>query len=342
MEMGKDEGELPAPDRHVNANTITSVPGITAGHWTNLDAATGCTAVLCSDAATGGVAVRGGSPGTRETDLLNPVNRVDRVHAVVLSGGSAFGLAAAAGTQRWLEEQGIGFETNHAYVPIVPSAILYDLGIGDPAVRPDDDAGYAAAANASAAPLAVGTVGAGTGATVAKGFGISGAIKGGIGSAFCTLADGVSVGAAVAVNAWGGVHDHRDGSLIAGPRRPDGQMADPVEIMLNGELSAAAALLVNTTIGVVATDAVLDKMQANFVASSAHDGLALTIRPCHTPNDGDSLFCLATGKHREPPDLMAVVAAATQVTALAVIDALRSATGLAGVPAVGELSNGPR
>ena len=317
--------------------TITSVPGIEAGHWTNRRAATGCTAILCRHGAVGGVAVRGGSPGTHETDLLNPIRRVDRVHGVMLSGGSAFGLAAAIGLQRWLEEQGIGFETRHARVPIVPAAILYDLGIGESSVRPDADAGYAAAAVACNAPLVAGTVGAGTGATVAKGLGTAGAIKGGIGSASITLADGVSVGAVVAVNAWGGVYDHHDGTLIAGPRRDDGRMSDPVEVVLNGEAAAAAALLANTTIGVVATDAALDKMQTNFVASSAHDGLALTIRPCHTPTDGDTLFCLATGQNAAPADLVAIVTAATQVTALAVIDALQSATGLAGFPSIQEL-----
>ena len=316
---------------------IADVPGVAAGHWTDYDAATGCTAILCVDGAVGGVAVRGGSPGTRETDLLDPIRRVDRVHAVLLSGGSAFGLAAASGAQQWLEERRIGFETRHAYVPIVPAAILYDLGVGKSDVRPDAAAGYAACDASATAPLATGSVGAGTGATVAKAFGIAGAVKGGIGSARCVLADGVSVGAAVAVNAWGGVRDHRDGSLIAGPRRPDGRMADPVEIMLTGETSAERSLLVNTTIGVVATDAALDKMQVNFVASSAHDGLALTIHPCHTPNDGDTMFCVATGKSTAPADLMTIVAAATQVTALAVIDAVRSATGLAGVPAVSEL-----
>ena len=319
--------------------TIADVPGIAAGHWTDANAATGCSVILCGRGAVGGVAVRGGSPGTHETDLLDPVRRVDRVHAILLSGGSAFGLAAAGGVQRWLEERRIGFATRHGYVPIVPAAILYDLGIGSADVRPDARAGYAACEAATGSPLAAGSVGAGTGATVAKAFGIAGAVKGGIGSARCVLADGVSVGAAVAVNAWGGVCDHRDGSLIAGPRRPDGRMADPVEIMLTGETSAETSLLVNTTIGVVATDAALDKMQVNFVASSAHDGLALTIRPCHTPNDGDTLFGVATGENSAPADLMAIVAAATQVTALAVIDAVRSATSLGGVPAVGELAD---
>ena len=319
---------------------IADVPGIALGHWTDAAAATGCTVILSSGGAVGGVAVRGGSPGTRETDLLDPIRRVDRVHAVVLSGGSAFGLAAATGVQRWLEERDIGFQTAHGYVPIVPAAILYDLGVGRSDVRPDAESGYAACDGSIEAAPGFGSVGAGTGATVAKAFGINGAVKGGIGSARCVLSDGISVGATVAVNAWGGVHDHRDGSLIAGPRRHDGQMADPVAVMLNGEISLERSLLVNTTIGVVATDAALDKMQVNFVASSAHDGLALTIRPCHTPNDGDTMFCLATGQNTAEADTMAIVAAATQVTALAVIDALQSATGLSGVPAISELNVG--
>ena len=317
--------------------TITAVPDITAGHWTDAEAATGCTVILCGDTSVGGVAVRGGSPGTHETDLLDPVRRVDRVHAILLSGGSAFGLAAVAGVQRWLEERGIGFETPHGYVPIVPGAILYDLGVGRSDVRPDAAAGYAAASGASKIPLASGSVGAGTGATVAKALGQSGAIKGGIGSAWCVLPDGISVGAAVAVNAWGGIHDHRDGSLIAGPVRDDGTMADPVGVILDGEYPPRETALTNTTIGVVATDAHLDKMQANFVASSAHDGLALTIRPCHTIGDGDTLFCVASGRNSASVNLTAIVAAATHVVALAVIDAVRSASGLAGIPAVSDL-----
>lgn len=321
-------------------NTITAVPGIAAGHWTDVDAATGCTVVMCGDSTVGGVAVRGGSPGTHETDLLDPMRRVDRVHAVLLSGGSAFGLAAAAGVQRRLEEQGIGFETPHGYVPIVPAAILYDLGVGRPDVRPDADAGYAAATEASAAPLTSGSVGAGTGATVAKALGQAGALKGGIGSACCVLPSGITVGAVIAVNAWGGIHDHRDNSLIAGPLRDDGTMADPVEMILNGEYPQRDETLTNTTIGVVATDAALDKARANFVASSAHDGLALSIRPCHTMSDGDTLFCVATGRNAAPVDITAIVAAATHVVALAVVDAVRSATGLAGIRSVGELNDG--
>ena len=321
--------------------SIVDVPGVSAGHWTDVEAATGCTVILTTDGAVGGVAVRGGSPGTRETDLLNPIRRVDQVHAVLLSGGSAFGLAAAAGVQRWLEERGIGFEAPHGPVPIVPAAILYDLGVGRSDVRPDGASGYAACDTSDATDMPVGSVGAGTGATVAKAFGIDGAIKGGIGSACCVLPNGVSVGAAVAVNAWGGIYDHRDGGLIAGPRAADGSMADPVEVMLTGATSARSSALSNTTIGVVATDAKLDKMQANFVASACHDGLALTIRPCHTPSDGDTMFCLATERNSAEANLMAIVTAATHVTALAVLDAMRSARGLAGIPAASELKNGP-
>ena len=320
--------------------SIVDVPGVSAGHWTNTEAATGCTVILTMDGAVGGVAVRGGSPGTRETDLLDPIRRVDQVHGVLLSGGSAFGLAAATGVQRWLEERGIGFEAPHGPVPIVPAAILYDLGVGRSDVRPDDAAGYAAGDASDATDMPVGSVGAGTGATVAKAFGLDGAVKGGIGSARCVLADGVSVGAAVAVNAWGGIYDHRDGRLIAGPRAADGSMADPVEVMLTGQTAARSSALANTTIGVVATDAKLDKMQANFVASACHDGLALTIRPCHTPSDGDTMFCLATGRNSAAANLTSIVTAATHVTALAVLDAIRSAQGLAGIPAVSELNNG--
>ncbi len=321
--------------------SIVDVPGVSVGHWTDAEAATGCTVILTTDGAVGGVAVRGGSPGTRETDLLNPIRRVDQVHGVLLSGGSAFGLAAATGVQQWLEERGIGFAAPHGPVPIVPAAILYDLGVGRSDVRPDGLAGYAACDASVANEIAMGSIGAGTGATVAKAYGIEGAVKGGIGSARCVLVDGVSVGATVAVNAWGGIYDHRDGGLIAGPRGDDGSIADPVDVMLTGMAAARSSALSNTTIGVVATDAKLDKMQANFVASACHDGLALTIRPCHTPSDGDTMFCLGTGRSSVAVNLMAIVTAATHVTALAVLDAIHSARSLAGIPSVSELRNGP-
>ena len=326
---------------HEQFGCIVEVPGVSVGHWTDTDAVTGCTVILTKDGAVGGVAVRGGSPGTRETDLLDPIRRVDQVHAVLLSGGSAFGLAAASGVQQWLEERGIGFGAPHGPVPIVPAAILYDLGVGNPDVRPDPAAGYAACDASDATKMAAGSLGAGTGATVAKVYGMEGAVKGGIGSACCMLPDGVSVGAAVAVNAWGGIFDHRDGGLVAGPRATDGSMSDPVQVVLAGESPARSSGLANTTIGVVATDANLDKMQANFVASACHDGMALTIRPCHTPSDGDTMFCLATGRKYADANLTAIVTAATHVTALAVLDAIRSARGLAGIPGVSELRDGP-
>lgn len=326
--------------RDEQSGSIIDVPGVSVGHWTDAHAATGCTVILTAGGAVGGVAVRGGSPGTRETDLLDPIRRVNQVHAVLLSGGSAFGLAAATGVQRWLEERGIGFDAPHGPVPIVPAAILYDLGLGRSDVRPDGPAGYAACDASGVSTMSVGSVGAGTGATVAKAFGMEGAVKGGIGSASCALPDGVSVGAAVAVNAWGGIYDHRDGGLIAGPRTDNGLMADPVEIMLTGARSSGSSAMTNTTIGVVATDAKLDKMQANFVASACHDGLALTIRPCHTPSDGDTMFCVATGQNPADANLMSIVTAATHVTALAVLDAVRSAHGLAGAQAVSELRDG--
>ncbi len=326
--------------RHEQFGSIVDVPGVSVGHWTNTDAVTGCTVILTIDGAVGGVAVRGGSPGTRETDLLDPIRRVDQVHAVLLSGGSAFGLAAAAGAQQWLEERGIGFDAPHGPVPIVPAAILYDLGVGRSDVRPDPEAGYAACEASESTGMLAGSVGAGTGATVAKAYGMEGAVKGGIGSASCVLPDGVSVGAAVVVNAWGGVYDHRDGGLVAGPRSAGGSISDPVQLVLAGLSPARSSVLTNTTIGVVATDAKLDKMQANFVSSACHDGLALTIRPCHTPSDGDTMFCLATGGNVADANLMAIVTAATHVTALAVLDAIRSAQGLAGIPSVSELRDG--
>lgn len=326
--------------RRERFGSIVDVPGVSVGHWTDVAAATGCTVVLTTDGAVGGVAVRGGSPGTRETDLLDPTRRVDQVHAVLLSGGSAFGLAAASGVQQWLEERGIGFNAPHGPVPIVPGAILYDLGVGRSDVRPDLAAGYAACDASDETTMAVGSVGAGTGATVAKAYGMEGAVKGGIGSASCVLPDGVAVGAAVAVNAWGGIYDHRDGGLVAGPRAADHSMSDPVQSVLAGEPPARSSVLTNTTIGVVATDANLDKMQANFVASACHDGLALAIRPCHTPSDGDTMFCLATGGNFADANLMGIVTAATHVTALAVLDAIQSAHGLAGIPGVSELRDG--
>ncbi len=322
--------------------TLTAVSGLEVGHYTDLTNATGCTVIICRAGASGGVDVRGGSPGTRETDLLQPMRRVDRVHAVVLSGGSAYGLDAASGVMRYLEEEDIGVRVGAALVPIVASAILFDLGLVTGKVRPGPDDGYAAARAAGVERVPEGTVGAGAGATVGKILGPDRSVKGGIGSAALTLPDGNTVAALVAVNAVGDVVDHRTGRLLAGPRRVNRiGMESTLDSLLRGEEAPADAAppLSNTTIGVVATDATLTKEEANWLARVSHDGLALAIRPCHTTRDGDTMFAMATN-HRHPPgDLTTLGAAAVEVTAQAVIRAVESATGLGGIPAVSELDH---
>jgi len=321
--------------------TITAVTGLEAGHHTDLEHATGCTVFLCREGAVGGVDVRGGSPGTRETDLLRPVHRVDQVHAVVLSGGSAFGLDAASGVVAYLESQGIGFkvgtEDNPVTVPIVSSAILYDLGLITSEVRPGPEEGRRACLTASTDPMTEGSVGAGTGATVAKLGGPARGVKGGIGSAAITLSTGQTVAVAVAVNAVGGIFDYTNGQILAGPRRADGGFDDPVTMLLKGGANAQTSP-VNTTIGLVATDAQLTREDANYLARVSHDGLALSIRPCHTVRDGDTMFAMATGHNRTPADLTSLGAAAVEATAQAVLRGVRQATGLGGIPSIRELA----
>jgi L-aminopeptidase/D-esterase-like protein len=321
--------------------TITAVKGLEAGHYTDLEHATGCTVFLCREGAVGGVDVRGGSPGTRETDLLRPVHRVDQVHAVVLSGGSAFGLDAASGVVAYLESQEIGFRVgpkeDPVVVPIVSSAILYDLGLITSEVRPGPDDGRSACLAASTEPMTEGSVGAGTGATVAKLGGAERGVKGGIGSASITLPTGQTVAAAVAVNAVGGVWDYTDGQILAGPRRAEGGFDDPVAMLLAGNSNAPDGP-VNTTIGLVATDAQITKEDANYLARVSHDGLALAIRPCHTVRDGDTMFAMATGHNQDYVDMTTLGAAAVEVTAQAVLRAIRQATGLGGIPSISELA----
>jgi L-aminopeptidase/D-esterase-like protein len=298
--------------------SITDVPGIRVGHWTNLDAATGCTVVLCDALVTAGVDVRGAAPATRETELLRPGNLVGRANAILLSGGSAFGLDAAAGVMRYLEEHGQGFLTPHGPVPIVPAAALFDLGVGQSDIRPNGEAGYAAclAANAS---VEEGTVGAGTGATVAKLHGPQGAIKGGIGTASTVLANGTIVAAIVAVNAVGAIYDPETGEAVAIPRST-AQPAQPV-------------LAANTSIGVIATTAPLDSAGVNRLATVGHDGLALAIRPAHTAFDGDTLFALSLPLATpEPVDPVRLGQAAANVVAAAVLRGVRNATSLHGIP----------
>ena len=312
---------------------ITDVEGIEVGHHTDVGNGTGCTVVLCRNGAIGGVEVRGGGPGTHETDLLRPGNLIQRMHAALLTGGSAFGLAAAAGVMRYLEEHEVGFPMGQTRVPIVPAAVLFDLNLIQGSVRPGPDEGYQACQNASSGPVDEGSVGAGTGATVGKALGISSSIKGGIGTASVALGRGITIGALVAVNAYGSVVDHGDTRIIAGPRRLGyAGFANTVELLLQGKQPGAAPLPGNTSIGVVATNAPLDKEQANFLARVAHDGLALTIRPCHTIRDGDTLFAMATGTVRARPDLTQLGAAAVEAVARSVLRAIRMAQGLGGIP----------
>ena len=319
--------------------TITSVPGIEAGHYTDLENATGCTVVLCRRGAVGGVDVRGGSPGTRETDLLQPARRVDQLFAVSLSGGSAFGLDAASGVMAWLEEHDTGYRvTPDVIVPIVSSAIIYDLGLVTSMVRPGPQEGRAACEAASKDFLPEGTIGAGTGATVAKTGGTHRACKGGLGTASLRLPGGATVGAVVIVNSIGGIRDPYTGQLVAGPRRQDGTFDDPVGILLEGSPSAMPTGPVNTTIGVVATDARLSREEANYLARVSHNGLSMTIHPCHTIRDGDTMFAMATGEFEGEVDLTTLGAAAAEVAARAVLRAVRLATGLGGIPAVSELA----
>jgi L-aminopeptidase/D-esterase-like protein len=305
-------------------NAITDVPGIRVGHVTDDQAMTGCTVVLCpEDGAVGGVDQRGGAPGTRETDLLRPMHLVQRVHAVLLAGGSAFGLDAATGVVRWVEERGTGFDARIAKVPIVPAAILFDLDIGSAEVRPDAAMGYAACESASGGPVAEGRVGVGTGCTVGRVLGPGRTSQGGLGTASADLGGGLVVGAIVAVNAFGDVVDPRTGEILAGTRalRGDG-FADTLATMKSrvGKTALHFAGRGHTVIGIVATNARLTKEGANKVAQMAHDGLARTIRPAHTLYDGDTLFTLATGSKRA--DVSLVGAYAAEVVAEAIVRAV--------------------
>jgi len=326
-------------------NAITDVPGILVGHAQNIDALTGCTIILCEKGAVGGVDQRGGAPGTREVDALHPMHLVNKVHGVMLAGGSAFGLDAASGAMHYLEERGVGFDTRIAKVPIVPSAILFDLGIGNSDVRPDAAMGYQACQNASSAAPAEGNVGAGTGATVGKIFGPAQCMKSGIGTASLEIGAGVIVGAIAAVNAFGDVIDPSSGQIVAGARSRDvgplhigapGYFADTLQVMksLIGRTALGFGSRGNTVIGVVATNAKLNKEEANRVAQMAHDGLARAIRPAHTMVDGDTIFALATGEH--PGDVNIVGAYGAEVFAQAILRAVHSARPVAGIPAISE------
>ncbi len=320
---------MSAPD------AITAVAGLKVGHWTDKEAATGCTIVLCEEGAVAAADVRGGAPGTRETDLLRPGNLVQRIHAVLLTGGSAFGLDAAGGVMRFLEERGVGFVTPAGPVPIVVGAVLYDLSIGRADVRPDAAAGYAAASAALPSAPEEGSVGAGTGATVGKALGMERAIKGGVGTACEELADGVKVGALVALNALGEVVDPDSGRVMAGVRGESSGFAPTLDALRNWPVNPPQAGG-NTTLAVVATDAILDRSQCLHLATMAHDGIARTIRPAHTQMDGDTVFALATGQKRVSANPSVVGALAARALERAILRAIARATGLAGVPSAAE------
>lgn len=317
---------------------LTAVAGIKVGHHTLSERPTGCTVVLVEAGAVAGVDVRGSAPGTRETDLLNPLNMVEQVHAIVLAGGSAFGLDAASGVVRYLEERGIGFDVRVAKVPIVPAAILFDLAVGDAKIRPTAECGYQAALAASTAPVQEGNVGAGAGATVGKLTGLTHAMKSGIGTAAFTLPSGLTVAALVAVNAVGDVIDPATGHVVAGVRTEDGKgLADSRTLLKAGTLRNRRVGQ-NTTIGVVATNARLTKVQATKVAQMAHDGYARAISPVHTPLDGDTIFAVATGTYTQDVDLLTVGSLAAEVMAEAIVRAARAATGIPGYPAARDLT----
>ncbi len=319
-------------------NSLVDLPGLQVGHWTHAEGGTGCTVVLCPEGATAGVDVRGGGPGTRETDLLRPECRVEQVHAVLLAGGSAFGLAAADGVMRWLAERGFGYDVGIARVPLVPAAVLFDLAVGDPDRRPDAAAGYAACAAASREAVAQGSIGAGSGATVGKGMGLARASRGGLGMASLATEGGLIVAALAVVNAYGNVHDPATGQVVAGVRRLDAAGActgfvDAVELLAEGERPEFNRS--NTTLAVVATNGRLAKSEANKVAQMAHDGLARAIRPVHTGIDGDVVFALACGDVTTNCD--AVGALAADAVAQAIVNGVRAATGGYGIPCAQEI-----
>jgi L-aminopeptidase/D-esterase-like protein len=318
---------------------LTAVGGLSVGHFTDSRRPTGCTVVLAEGGAVCGVDVRGAAPGTRETELLAPVNAVEKIHAVLLAGGSAFGLDAAGGVMRWLDERGVGIavgpkqrDGRTVTVPIVPAAILFDLWVGDASIRPDAAAGYAACEAATREPVAEGNLGAGAGASVGKLFGIGRAMRGGLGTASISVG-GITVAALVAVNAMGDVIDPSSGRIVAGARADDGLgFFDQMAALRRGDwpgsmlMQAAAA----TTLAIVATDARLTKAGTNKVAQMAHDGLARSIHPVHTMSDGDVVFALATGTSRAEAHTTLIGALAADVLAAAVLRGVRAATSLRG------------
>ncbi|HUO33396.1 MAG TPA: P1 family peptidase [Candidatus Acidoferrum sp.] len=319
---------------------LTDVVGLKVGHFTDSRRPTGCTVVLCEEGAVAGVDVRGGAPGTRETDLLNPVNTVQQIYGLVLSGGSAFGLDAASGVMRYLDEKGIGFPIGQAiHVPIVPAAVLFDLEVGDWKIRPTAESGYEACKNASSGPIAEGNVGAGAGATVGKMFGSKFAMKSGLGTTSIRAGSGgVIVAAMVAANGVGDVYDPSNGAILVGARSEDGKgFRNAMKQIREGYAVSMASMGKNTTLGVVATNAILTKAEMTKVAQMAQDGLARTINPVHTPFDGDTVFALSTGTLDARVQVGAIGALAAEAVSEAVVRAVVQATGIPGYPSYRDL-----
>lgn len=315
---------------------FTDIPGIKVGHASNLEAATGCTVVICEKGAAAGVDVRGGAPGTRETDLLDPVNLVQEIHAVMLAGGSAFGLDAASGAMKYLEEKGIGFDVGVTKVPIVASAVLFDLTAGDYRVRPDKEMGYQACVNAGNTECPEGNVGAGTGATVGKIRGGEYSMKGGLGT-YCLKVGDLYVGALVAVNCLGDVIDPATGKPVAGVLNDDKMSIGCTEDIMTADYDKQKNLFSgNTTIGVIATNAKLDKSRANKIASMAHNGYARTMRPAHSMVDGDTIFAMGTGEVEADTNVIGLLAA--RVMEQAVLRAVKTPGPLAGFKCYADLN----
>jgi L-aminopeptidase/D-esterase-like protein len=323
----------------ITNTTLTAVPGIRVGHHTLSERPTGCTVILADGLVVAGVSQRGSAPGTRDTDLLQPANAANRVDAVVLSGGSAFGLDVATGVMRWLDEgHGQWFLHPTEAVPIVTAAVLIDLWVGGkPSIRPGADCGYRAARAASRARVAEGTVGAGAGATVGKLTGLDRAMKGGVGSAAIALPSGLRVAALVAVNALGDIVDPATGAVVAGARGDDGSLVDVRKLLRSGATLRRTSVGDNTTLGVVATNARLTKADANRVALMADAGIARTVTPAHTTADGDTVFALATGQWNGRADVTLIGALAADVLAEAIVRAVTQATAVAGIPAARDL-----
>lgn len=332
-----EEGEHMEDSKGPSAGGLTDIPGIRVGHFTDERRPTGCTVILAEGGAVCGVDVRGGSPGTKETDLLDPVNSVQAVHGVALSGGSAFGLDTATGVMRFLEERGIGYPVGEAKVPIVPAAIIFDLAVGDWRIRPDAKAGYEAARAASDGPVAEGCVGAGAGATVGKLAGLSYAMKGGLGTAAVELPGGAKVAALVAANPLGDVVDPASGRVLAGVRTEDGKgLRGGMDILLRGGPDPRHRGE-SSVISVVATNVALSQAEATRVARMAHNGVARTVRPVFTPWDGDTLFALSTGEKELAQPALVVGAIAAEAVARAAVRAVETATSLPGLPSAREL-----